>query len=159
MKTLKRPKGQRRRVVSRGVDEMGSQEIKKGENGGWGEQYFESWAGIFIRYSVNTYSLMVPKIPKKGGAGGKRQGWREKEEGTWMRTGEIPKRIRGRSKLLLYCAPLQFYIEHQKDPKPYFYFFLIFWNPFLFLKYLVREESCELVQSAPLPPLEFSPWK
>lgn len=23
---------------------------------------------------------MVPKIPKKGGAGGKRQGWREKEE-------------------------------------------------------------------------------
>lgn len=34
MKTLKRPKGQRRRVVSRGDDEMGSQEIKKGENGG-----------------------------------------------------------------------------------------------------------------------------
>ena len=54
---------------------------------------------------------------------------------------------------------LHFYISTRRDSKPSFGLSLISLNPCLFLKYLAREESYELVQSAPSPPLEFSPWK
>lgn len=96
---------------------------------------------VFIPYGFQN--------PKKKKEERKTEEEGEREGGFEREPGKSPRKLPAASSSCFTVLPTNSIFSTRKDSKPYFGLSLIVLNPCLFLKYLVREESHELVQLAP----------